>query len=53
LIDSKPDIFDEFKGAGFIFFLSLFDGFEEEFDEALQGVLIHVINDAQGYTQEI
>lgn len=33
--------------------LSLLDGLEEEGDEGLEGVLIHVVDDAQGDQQEV
>ena len=53
LVNGVSDVLDELGHSSFIFFLSLFDGLEEELDETFQRVLIHVINDAQGNTQEI
>ena len=50
LIDCVSDVIDKFLHSSFIFFLSSFDGLEEELNEALQRVLIHVINDAEGNT---
>ena len=53
LVNGEPNVFDELSSSGLISFLSLLNGFEEELDETLQRVLIHVINDAQRNAQEI
>lgn len=46
LIDGISDVVDQFLNSCLIFFLSSFDGFEEELDEAFKWILIHVIDDA-------
>lgn len=53
LVNGIPNIFNEFANSSFVFLLGSFNGLEEELDETFQGILIHVINDAKGNTQEI
>ncbi len=53
LIDCISDVIDKFLNSGLIFFLGPLNGLEEELNEALKRVLIHVINDAERNTQEI
>ena len=53
LVDGISDVLDKFGNASFVLFLSSLDGFEEELDEAFQGVLVHVVDDTKGDTQEV
>ena len=53
LIDGRTDIKNQGLNTSFIADLCSIDGFEEESDERLQGVLIHVIHDTQRNYQEV
>lgn len=53
LINCISDVIDKFLNSGLILFLGPLNGLEEELNEALKRVLIHVVNDAERNTQEI
>ena len=44
LIDGVSHVFNQFGNPGLIFLLCSFYGFEVEFEERLQRILIHVLN---------
>lgn len=53
MVNSESNILDEFSSTGLISFRSFFDCLEKKFDEALQRVLIHMIDDAERDAKEI
>lgn len=53
LVNSESNVLNELGRTCFISFWGLFDSLEEEFNEALQRVLIHMIDDAEGDTKEV
>ncbi len=53
LIDGVSDVEDEESDSGLIFLDCSFDSFEEELDETLEWILVHVVDDTQGDTEEI
>lgn len=53
MINGVSDVENEEIDPGLILFYRSLDSLEEELNETFEGILIHMINDAEGNAQEI